>query len=443
MADEIVRSMPSNIEAEQFILGAVIFDNDCLADVTQSLKVEDFYLEQHRKIFGAMIELSNRSQPVDLITLKSALESEFDTVGGIDYLTQISLMVTTTANLKHHIEIVKNKSLMRKLIRAANDIMDLGYRTDTDIPVILSSAESKIFDVLQNRVTTDLHPIKDILATNLARLEELMRNKEKVTGVPTGFRDLDLHTSGLQPSDLILIAARPSMGKTSFALNIAANAAMRYNVPVAFFSLEMSKEQLANRILCSEGLIPSEKLRVGDLDADDLPKLALTIDALSKSPIYIDDTPGITVTEIRSKCRRLKLKNQLGLIVIDYLQLMQGNGRESRQQEVADNSRMLKILAKELDVPVITLSQLSRAPEQRTEHRPMLSDLRESGSIEQDADIVMFLYRDEKYNPETEKKNIAECIIAKFRNGGTGTIELGWRGEFTRFMDLDNRHVQA
>lgn len=443
MADEIVRSMPSNIEAEQFILGAVIFDNDCLADVAQSLKVEDFYLEQHRKIFSAMIELSNRSQPVDLITLKSALEAVFDAVGGIDYLTQISLMVTTTANLKHHIEIVKNKALMRRLIRAANDIMDLGYSTDTDVPVILSSAESKIFDVLQNRVTTDLHPIKDVLATNLARLEELMRNKEKVTGVPTGFRDLDLHTSGLQPSDLVLIAARPAMGKTSFALNIAANAAMRYQVPVAFFSLEMSKEQLANRILCSEGLISSEKLRVGDLDADDLPKLALTIDALSKSPIYIDDTPGITVTEIRSKCRRLKLKNQLGLIVIDYLQLMQGNGRVSRQEEVAANSRMLKILAKELDVPVITLSQLSRAPEQRTDHHPMLSDLRESGSIEQDADIVMLLYRDEVYNEETEKKNIAECIIAKFRNGSTRTIELGWRGEFTRFMDLDSKHAQS
>lgn len=443
MADEIVRSMPSSIEAEQFILGAVIFDNDCLADVTQSLKIEDFYLEQHRKIYSAMIELSNRSQPVDLITLKSALEAVFDAVGGIEYLTQISLMVTTTANLKHHIEIVKNKALMRRLIRAANEIMDLGYRTDTDVSVVLSSAESKIFDVLQNRTTTDLYPIKDVLAANLERLEELMRNKEKVTGIPTGFHDLDLHTSGLQPSDLVLIAARPSMGKTSFALNIASNAAIRHNVPVAFFSLEMSKEQLVNRILCSEGLISSEKLRVGDLDADDLPKLALTVDALSKSPIYIDDTPGITVTEIRSKCRRLKLKNQLGLIVIDYLQLMQGNGRESRQQEVADNSRMLKILAKELDVPVITLSQLSRAPEQRTEHRPMLSDLRESGSIEQDADIVMFLYRDEKYNPETEKKNIAECIIAKFRNGSTGTIELGWRGEFTRYMDLDNRHAQT
>ena len=269
-----------------------------------------------------------------------------------------------------------------------------------------------------------------------------MRRKEKITGVPTGFRDLDLHTSGLQPSDLVLIAARPSMGKTSFALNIATNAALRHNVPVAIFSLEMSKEQLSNRILCSESYISSEKMRVGDLDADDLPKLALTIDALSKAPIYIDDTPGITVTEIRSKCRRLKLKNQLGLVIVDYLQLMQGSGRESRQQDVADNSRMLKILAKEMEVPVITLSQLSRAPEQRTEHRPILSDLRESGSIEQDADIVMFLYRDEKYNEETEKKNIAECIIAKFRNGSTGTIELGWRGEFTRFMDLDHTHVQ-
>ena len=304
----------------------------------------------------------------------------------------------------------------------------------------MNSAENEIYKVLQSKKMSDMYPIKDVLAENLSRLEQLMKNNAKVTGVPTGFRDLDLRTTGLQPSDLVLIAARPAMGKTSFALNIATNAAVRHNVPVAIFSLEMSKEQLANRILSSEALISSEKLRIADINGDDMAKLAMSINELSKAPIYIDDTAGITVSEIKAKCRRLKLKNKLGLVVIDYLQLIQGTSREGRQQEVSENSRLLKILAKELDVPVITLSQLSRAPDQRTDHHPMLSDLRESGSIEQDADMVMFLYREDYYDPETEKKNTVECMIEKFRNGSTGSVDLGWRGEFTKFMDLDNFH---
>jgi len=439
VANETVRSLPSNVEAEQYILGAVLFNNECISDVMEQLKIQDFYLEQHKRIYEAMVNLSNRGEPIELPSLKDALETSFDSIGGAEYLTQLRLMVTTTATLRSNVEIVKNKSVLRKLIRASTEIIDMGYHAESDISVILNSAESKIFDILQNRTSSDLTPIGEILADNVARLEKMLKdpNKNKITGVPTGFKELDNRTAGLQPSDLILIAARPAMGKTSFAINIATNAAMRYNVPVAIFSLEMSKEQLTNRILSSEAYIESEKMRVADLSPDEWPRLATAGNSLSKAPIYIDDTPGITVSEIRAKCRRLKLKNQLGLIVIDYLQLMQGSGRDSRQQEVAENSRYLKILAKELNVPVITLSQLSREPEQRTDHRPLLSDLRESGSIEQDADIVMFLYRDEYYNEESEKRNIAECIISKFRSGSTGTFELGWRGEYTRFMDLD------
>ncbi len=441
MANEAMRSMPCNIEAEQYVLGAVIFDNECISDIVSVLKPDDFYLEQHKRIYEAMINISNRAEPIDLITLKSELESVFDSIGGVDYLTQLYMMVSTTANLKYHVKIIEEKAILRRLIRSANNITELCFDTSKDVPMVLSSAENEIYNVLQSKKMSDMYPIKEVLAENLSRLEQLMKNNAKITGVPTGFRDLDLRTTGLQPSDLVLIAARPAMGKTSFALNIATNAAVRHKVPVAIFSLEMSKEQLANRILSSEALISSEKLRIADINGDDMAKLAMSINELSNAPIYIDDTAGITVSEIKAKCRRLKLKNMLGLIVIDYLQLIQGTSREGRQQEVSENSRLLKILAKELDVPVITLSQLSRAPDQRTDHHPMLSDLRESGSIEQDADMVMFLYREDYYDPETEKKNTVECMIAKFRNGSTGSVDLGWRGEFTKFMDLDNSHA--
>ncbi|MBQ4527380.1 MAG: replicative DNA helicase [Clostridia bacterium] len=440
MASEIVRNMPCNVEAEQYVLGAAIFDNDCVADIMSSLKSEEFYLEQHRVIYEAMISISNRAEPIDFVTLKSQLGINFDTVGGIEYLTKMRLMVSTTSNLKYHIKIIKDKYLLRSLINAGNDIAAIGYEQKDDLPVILSAAEKKLFDILQNKNTAELTHIKEVLAQNLAKLEEMVQKKEKITGVPTGFKILDLKTTGLQPSDLVLVAARPAMGKTSFALNIATNAALYANVPVAIFSLEMSKEQLTNRILCSEALISNEKMKIADVGPEDIAKLASTINTLSKAPIYIDDTAGITVTEIKSKCRRLKLKGELGLVVIDYLQLIQGNSRDSRQNEVAENSRLLKIMAKDLDVPVICLSQLSRAPEQRPDHRPVLSDLRDSGSIEQDADMVMFLYRDDYYNQETEKKNVSECIIAKFRNGSVGTVELGWRGEFTRFTNLEQKY---
>jgi len=437
MASDVIRSMPCNVEAEQYILGAVIFDNNCMSDIMSALKIEEFYLEQHRLIFEAMLEISNRAEPVDFATLKSQLGANFDAVGGIEYLTKIRLMVSTTSNLKYHIKIIKDKSVLRKLINAGNDIVSISFQQSDDISVILSTAESKIYDILQNKTSTELTHIKQVLANNLAQLEQMVQKKEKITGVPSGFKVLDLKTTGFQPSDLILLAARPAMGKTSFALNIATNAALTANVPVAIFSLEMSKEQLTNRILCSEAFISNEKMRIADVDPEDIAKLAKTINRLSQAPIYIDDTAGITVTEIKAKCRRLKLKNQLGLIVIDYLQLIQGNGREGRQNEVAENSRLLKIMAKELNVPIICLSQLSRAPEQRPDHRPQLSDLRDSGSIEQDADMVMFLYRDDYYNPASEKQNVSECIIAKFRNGSVGTVDLGWHGEYTRFTNLE------
>lgn len=446
MENDINRSMPSNIEAEQYVLGAVIFDNECLNDVVTKLKPDDFYLEQHKRIFQAMINISNRAEPIDIVTLRGELENVFENVGGTDYLTQICLLVSTTANLKYHIKKIEEKSLLRRLIRSSNEITEMCYNSEKNTDLIVNAAENKLYDVLQSKKTTDMYPIKDVLAENLSRLEELMKNRSKITGVPTGFKDLDLRTTGLQPSDLVLIAARPAMGKTSFALNIATNAAVRHNVPVAVFSLEMSKEQLANRILSSEALISSETLRTADITGDDMAKLAGTINLLSKANIYIDDTAGITVSEIKAKCRRLQMKGQLGLIVIDYLQLIQGNSRDGRQQEVSENSRFLKIMAKELNVPVITLSQLSRAPDQRTDHHPMLSDLRESGSIEQDADIVLMLYRpnyysnDEEQDDDDEAKlspNKAEIIVAKNRHGPTDTVEMFWDPDHTLFISVE------
>lgn len=442
MANEIVRTMPCSIEAEQYVLGSIIFDNECIADVLSSLRTDDFYLEQHKQIYNAVIELSNKSQPVDIITLKNELKGVFDSTGGVEYLTEIRLMVTTTSNLRHHIKIIEDMSILRKLIRACGDISDASYNANEDVNIILNNAETKIYDIMQKKEMSDLYHIKGILAENLSRLEEMLQSSDTSTGVRTGFADLDNHINGFQPSDLVLIAARPAMGKTSFALNIATNVAVKYNIPVAIFSLEMSKEQLANRILCSEALIPSEKMKKADINGDEMRQLVMTINELSKAPIYIDDTAGITVSEIKGKCKKLKMKDQLGLVVIDYLQLIQGNTRDGRQNEVGENSRLLKILAKELDVPVITLSQLSRASEKREQHRPVLSDLRDSGSIEQDADMVMFLYRDDYYKngeEEVENKNVAECIIAKFRNGSTGMIQLGWRAEYTKFMDLSSK----
>ena len=437
------RIPPHNLEAEQCVLGAMLIDKSSMAAATEIVSGEDFYRDDHKEIFEAMVDLFEKGEPIDLITLTEQLKirGTLEAVGGLEYIATIATGVPTTANVKHYARIVEEKSLLRKLIKSATEIAEESFESADEVSHIMDSAEKKIFDILQRKNSQNFTPIRELLISNFDKLEELYKNKGKVIGVPTGFIDLDRKTAGFHPSDLILVAARPAMGKTSFVLNIAQHAAMHANVPVAVFSLEMSKEQLINRMLWSESLVDSQRMRTGELEDEDWPKLARVIGPLSEAPIYIDDTPGITAVEMRAKCRRLKMEKNLGLIVIDYLQLMESRGRnENRQQEITAISRSLKIMAKELDVPVITLSQLSRAPEARSDHRPILSDLRESGAIEQDADIVMFLYRDEYYHPDTDKKNIAELIIAKHRNGSTGTVELQWVGQFTKFRNLDKVH---
>jgi len=433
------RVPPQSIEAEQSVLGCMLLDKEVVPGIAEILKTEDFYREDHREIYDAIMDLFQKAEPIDLITVSEQLKlrGTLDNVGGLEYLTNIATSVPTTANAKHYAGIVEEKALLRKLIKTSSDIINMGYEASEEVSILLDKAEKSIFDIIQGRNTQGFSHIKDVLVDTFNRLEELYNKKGFITGIPTGFTDLDYKTAGLQNSDLILVAARPAMGKTSFALNIAQHAAIHSKIPVAIFSLEMSKEQLVNRILCSEVMIDSHKMKIGKLEDDDWQKMARALGPLSEAPIYIDDTPGLSVMDIRAKCRRLKLEKGLGLVVIDYLQLMQSRGRaESRQQEISEISRSLKILAKEINIPVITLSQLSRAPEGRSDHRPMLSDLRESGAIEQDADLVMFLYRDDYYNPDTDKKNIAEVIIAKHRSGSTGTVELRWFGEYTKFVNL-------
>ena len=437
---ELGKIPPHDIEAEQAVIGSMLTDNEAVMAAVEKLTVESFYREDNRLIFEAVINLYNRSEPVDLVTVKDELTSmgSFEKVGGFEYLATLPDKVPTTANAQKYIEIVEEKATLRKLIKTANEIIDLGYNPTEDVEDIMAGAEKKIFDIIQNKNQKSYTPIKDVLIESFTKLE-LYNQKSKITGVPTGFVDLDDKTAGLHGSDLILIAARPAMGKTAFALNIAAHAAIRENVPVAIFNLEMSKDQLVNRILCMEAMVDSNKVMTGKLEEDDWSKLAGVVGPISDAGIYIDDTPGISIMEIRTKCRKLKMEKNIGLIVIDYIQLIQGsNNRKngSREQEIAEISRSLKILAKELNVPVIALSQLSRAVEQRPDHRPMLSDLRESGSIEQDADIVMFLYRDDYYNPDTEEKDISEVIIAKHRAGSTGTVKLLWMGNYTKFVNL-------
>ena len=364
---------------------------------------------------------------------------KFEAVGGLEYIAELPDKVPTTANVEQYIKIVEEKSVLRNLIKTANEIITLGYDQTQEVDGIIDGAEKKIFEVMQKKNQKGYTPIKDILVETFTELEQLYNQKQRIAGIPTGFSDLDFRTSGLHNSDLILVAARPAMGKSAFALNIATNAAVRAKVPVAIFSLEMSKEQMTSRILCSEAMVDSNKVRTGKIDDEEWSKLAAASGELSEANIYIDDTPGISIMEIRAKCRKMKIEKNIGLVVIDYLQLVQGSGKRggSREQEIAEISRSLKILAKEINVPVIALSQLSRAPEQRPDHRPMLSDLRESGSIEQDADIVMFLYRDDYYNEDSEKKNIAEVILAKHRAGSTGTVELLWLGNYTKFANID------
>ncbi len=440
---ELGKVPPHDLEAEQAVLGSMLTDRDAVASSIEALKPDDFYREDNRAIYEAMLNLYTRAEPIDLITVKAELESmgKFEQVGGLEYLAELPDKVPTTANAIKYIKIVEEKSVLRHLIKTANEIVELGYDPTEDVEDIMEGAEKKIFNLMQDRNQKGYTPIKDVLVDSFTQLEELYNRKQHITGVPTGFSDLDYRTAGLHGSELILIAARPAMGKSAFALNIATNAAVRAHVPVVLFSLEMSKEQMVNRILCSEAMVDSNKVRTGKLEEEDWAKLAGAIGPLSEADVYIDDTPGISVMEIRAKCRKLKLEKNIGMVVIDYLQLVQGSNKRngSREQEISEISRSLKILAKELSVPVIALSQLSRAVEQRPDHRPMLSDLRESGAIEQDADIVMFLYRDDYYNEDSEKKNIAEIIIAKHRGGSTGTVDLGWLGSYTKFVNLERR----
>ena len=431
---------PQDIEAEQAVIGSMLTDQDAVVAAIETLKPEDFYREDNKLIYSAILNIYNRAEPIDIITLKAELSSmgKLDNVGGLEYIVGLPDKVPTTANVDRYIKIVEEKSMLRNLIKTANEILSMGYDQTEDVEDVMDLAEKKIFDVMQKKSKTGYTSIKDVLVESFTKLEELYNQKQHVTGVPTGFIDLDRMTAGLHGSEFILIAARPAMGKSAFALNIATYAATRANVPVAIFSLEMSKEQVGNRILCSEALVDSNNVRTGDLNDEELSKLAETSGELSQAPIYIDDTAGITITEMRARCRKLKLEKNIGLVVVDYLQLIQGSGKTSgREQEIAEISRSLKILAKELEIPVIALSQLSRAVEARDDHRPMLSDLRESGSIEQDADIVMFLFRDDYYNEDSPEKNVAEVIIAKQRAGSTGTVKLAWIGNYTKFANLE------
>ncbi len=431
---------PQDIEAEQAVIGSMLTDQDAVSSAIETLKPEDFYREDNKIIYEAILNIYNRAEPIDIITLKAELSSmnKLEAVGGLEYIAVLPDKVPTTANVDRYIKIVEEKAMLRNLIKTANEILNMGYEPTEEPEMVMDLAEKKIFDVMQKKSQKGYTPIKDVLVESFAKLEELYNQKQHVTGVPTGFIDLDRMTAGLHGSEFILIAARPAMGKSAFALNIGAYAATRANIPVAIFSLEMAKDQVANRILCSEALVDSNAVRTGELTDEDLSKLAETSGELSQAQIFIDDTAGISVMEIRAKCRKLKLEKNIGLVIIDYLQLVQGSGKtSSREQEIAEISRSLKILAKEIEVPVIALSQLSRAVEARPDHRPMLSDLRESGSIEQDADIVMFLYRDDYYNEDSEKKNQAEVIIAKQRAGSTGTVDLAWLGQYTKFANLD------
>ena len=436
---ELGKVPPHDDEAEQAVIGSMMTDKDAVISAIEVLKPEDFYREDNKTIYSAIMNLYAKAEPIDIITLKDELTSlgKLEPVGGLEYLATLPDKVPTTANVEKYIKIVEEKSILRRLIKTANELIEIGYDQNEEVEVLMDSAEKKIFDLMQRKSQKGYSSIRDILVDSFTELEQLYNQKQHITGVASGFIDLDNKTAGFHNSDLILIAARPAMGKTAFALNIATYAAVSSNTPVVVFSLEMSKEQCANRILCSQAMVDSEKVAKGDISDEDWSKLAIASGELSESAgIFIDDSAGINIAEIRAKCRKLKLEKNIGLVVIDYLQLIQGSGNtKSREQEIAEISRSLKILAKEINVPVIALSQLSRAPEARPDHRPMLQDLRESGSIEQDADIVMFLYRDDYYNPETEAKNIAEVIIAKHRAGPTGTVELLWMPSYTKFAN--------
>jgi replicative DNA helicase len=443
--DEVLikRVMPNSLEAEQSVVGSMIMDKDAIVTAMEMLIKDDFYHQQYGVLFETMVELYSEGQPVDLVTLQNRLK-EKDVpaeISSLGFVRELLDMVPTSANIKYYANIVKENSMKRRLIRVTEGIENECYSGKESLESVLDKTEHDIFELLSSRTGGEYVPIRQVVMNALERIEKASKQQGSVTGIPTGFIDLDYRTAGLQPSDLVLVAARPSMGKTAFVLNIAQHVAFHENMCTAIFSLEMSKEQLVNRLFSLESRVDAQALRTGNLSDADWEKLVEGAGIIGDSELIIDDTPGISISEMRSKCRKYKLEHDLKLIIIDYLQLMSGSGgraSDSRQQEISDISRSLKALARELSVPVIALSQLSRAVEQRPDHRPMLSDLRESGAIEQDADVVMFIYRDDYYNKDTELKGISEIIIAKQRNGPIGTVNLAWLPEYTKFANLEH-----
>ena len=438
----VKKVMPHNLEAEKSVIGSMFMDREAALTVSEMLTADDFYQKQYGIIFESMVELYNENKPIDLVTLQDKLNekdlpSEYS---GVEFIRELVIAVPTSANVKHYAQIVKEKAVLRKLIKITESIANECYLGKDNLETILEQTEKQIFNIVQSRGNSDYVDIKDVVLQSLESIEVVAKNKGSVTGISTGFIDLDYKTSGMQPSDFILIAARPSMGKTAFVLNLAEHMAVKQKVTTAIFSLEMSKDQLVKRMLAMNSRVDSQLIRTGNLKDDDWVKLIEGAREIGESKLILDDTPSISIAELRSKCRKYKLEHNLGIIMIDYLQLMSGGGKksESRQQEISDISRSLKALARELNVPVIALSQLSRAVEQRPDKRPMLSDLRESGAIEQDADVVMFVYRDDYYNKDSEDKGVAEIIIGKQRNGPTGTVKLKWQAELTRFANLEH-----
>ncbi len=434
----VERIPPHNAEAERSVLGAAMLDKDVLSEILEEVKAEDFYNENHKEIFQAIWELYRDNSPVDMLTVCEELKRRkaLDMVGGRAYIATLTAEVPSTANAAEYAKIVAEKATLRQMIKTSEDITEKGYEAKMDAAEILDYAESGIFSIAQRRQKNDYAKIQDVLLENLRIIDEASKNKDKIVGIPTGFKELDEKTSGLQRSDLVIVAARPAMGKTAFALNIAQQSAVKAGSSVIIFSLEMGKEQLGQRLLAMQARVEMQKLKQGDLDRTDWDRISMASNDLNGTKIVIDDTPGISLMEMRNKCRRLKAEQGLDLVVVDYLQLMKFDGKaDSRQQEISAISRNMKLLAREMDCPVIVLSQLSRAPEQRPDKRPILSDLRESGSIEQDADIVIFLYRDDYYNSETETPGVCEINIAKHRSGPTGKIELTWVSRYTKFSD--------
>ena len=439
----IKRILPHSDEAERAVIGSMLMDADAIVTASEMITSDDFYQRQYGILFDVMTELYGEDKPVDLVTLQERLKNKDvpPELTSVEFISGILNDVPTSANIKHYAETVAEKALLRRMIRANEEIANTCYLGKEPVDQILEETEKKIFDLLQKKSSDDFVPIRDVVLSVIDKIELAAKHKGIVTGLATGFYDLDYKTSGFQPSDLILVAARPSMGKTAFVLNLAQYIAVKNKVPTAIFSLEMSKDQLVNRLLSMESKVDSQLIRTGNLSANDWEKLIESAGDISKAPLIIDDTPGISISELRSKCRKFKLENDLGLVIIDYLQLMSGGSKrtDSRQQEISEISRSLKALAREINAPVIALSQLSRACETRPDHRPILSDLRESGAIEQDADVVMFIYRDDYYNKDTDKKNISEIIIAKQRNGPIGTVELVWLPNYTKFANKSKK----